>query len=55
MDQCVDAQTQLIGYLQDSDAYDQKDLDRFSTEVRKLCKQADAAHEQLQRELQQDQ
>lgn len=54
MDQCVDAQTQLIGYLEDSDAYDEQDLDRFSTEVQKLCKQADAAHEQLQRELQQD-
>ncbi len=55
MDQCVDAQSQLIEYLEDSDAYDQQDLERFSTEVRKLCKQADAAHEQLERELQQDQ
>ncbi|GAA1733202.1 hypothetical protein GCM10009809_30810 [Isoptericola hypogeus] len=55
MDECIQAQSQLIGYLEDRDAYDPKDLDRFATDVAALCRQADRAHDQLERELVQGQ
>ncbi|MFE6969903.1 hypothetical protein [Isoptericola sp. NPDC057653] len=50
---CVDAQSQLISALEDRDAYDAKDLDRFASDVGTLCKQASKASDQLQRELDQ--
>jgi len=49
--QCTAAQSQLIGYLEDSEAYDPADLDRFAGEVSELCRQANEANDQLQREL----
>jgi Skp family chaperone for outer membrane proteins len=55
MDECIQAQSQLIGYLEDRDAYDPKDLDRFAADVAALCRQADRAHDQLERELVQGQ
>lgn len=48
---CVDAQSQLIDYLEDRGSYDAKDLDRFASDVEKLCRQASKADDQLQQEL----
>jgi len=50
---CVDAQSQLITYLEDRGSYDEKDLDRFASDVEKLCRQASKASDQLQQELEQ--
>jgi outer membrane murein-binding lipoprotein Lpp len=49
--ECIEAQSQLIGYLENRDAYDPADLDRFAGDVQGLCDQAKRANEQLQREL----
>ncbi|MFI2104658.1 hypothetical protein ACH436_15280 [Isoptericola sp. NPDC019693] len=48
---CVDAQAQLITYLEDRGSYDAKDLDRFATDVDTLCRQASKANDQLEQEL----
>nr|WP_241744290.1 hypothetical protein [Cellulosimicrobium arenosum] len=49
--QCTTAQSELIGYLDDPDAYDQEDLDRFAEQVDDLCQAATDANDQLQLEL----
>lgn len=49
--QCTTAQSQLIGYLGDRDAYDPADLERFSGQVDELCQAATDANAQLQQEL----
>ncbi|PRZ05546.1 hypothetical protein BCE75_10732 [Isoptericola sp. CG 20/1183] len=49
--QCTAAQSQLIGYLEDRDAYDPADLDRFAADVEALCDEANDANAQLQQEL----
>ncbi|WP_242636135.1 hypothetical protein [Myceligenerans salitolerans] len=49
--QCVDAQEQLIGYLEDADAYDAADLTRFKNQVGELCDKAGDANDALQQEL----
>jgi outer membrane murein-binding lipoprotein Lpp len=51
--QCIQAQSQLIGYLENRDAYDPEDLERFATDVQAVCDEATRANEQLQQELQQ--
>jgi hypothetical protein len=51
--QCTQAQSQLISYLEDADAYDPADLERFAGDVEGLCDQANKANEQLQQELEQ--
>ncbi|MFE5341511.1 hypothetical protein ACFQ80_14875 [Isoptericola sp. NPDC056578] len=50
---CVDAQSQLITYLEDRGSYDAKDLDRFASDVETLCRQASEANDQLEQELEQ--
>ena len=49
--QCTAAQFQLIGYLEDRDAYDPADLERFAADVEALCAEANDANTQLQQEL----
>jgi septal ring factor EnvC (AmiA/AmiB activator) len=49
--QCTTAQTQLIGYLNNRDAYDPADLERFADQVDLLCQEATDANAQLQQEL----
>lgn len=49
--QCVNAQEQLIGYLEDADAYDPADLTRFKNQVGDLCDKANEANDALQAEL----
>ncbi len=51
--QCIEAQSQLIGYLENRDAYDPEDLERFADDVQAVCDEATQANEQLQQELQQ--
>ncbi|WP_225754185.1 hypothetical protein [Actinotalea sp. Marseille-Q4924] len=55
LDQCVQGQQELIGYLQDTvtDAarYDAAELERFRTDVEDLCQTATEANIALQREL----
>ncbi|PFG42894.1 hypothetical protein ATJ88_1567 [Isoptericola jiangsuensis] len=49
--QCTSAQSQLIGYLGNREAYDPADLDRFAADVQALCDEANDANTQLQQEL----
>ncbi len=49
--QCTAAQSQLIAYLGDRDAYDPADLERFSGQVDELCQAATDANAELQQEL----
>lgn len=49
--QCVTAQEQLIGYLEEANAYDATDLERFKDQVGDLCDQANDANDALQEEL----
>ncbi|AEG44089.1 hypothetical protein [Isoptericola variabilis] len=51
--QCIEAQSLLIGYLENREAYDPADLERFAGDVRALCDEANRANEQLQQELRQ--
>lgn len=55
LDQCVQGQQQLIGYLQQTvegtARYDEADLDRFTRDVDALCQAASEANMSLQREL----
>jgi multidrug resistance efflux pump len=48
---CIDGQNQLITYLQDVAAYDPTDLERFKSDVQRVCGAATDANTQLQREL----
>jgi hypothetical protein len=49
---CTTGQSQLITYLRAPDQYDAADLERYAADVDTLCKQATAANDQLQQELQ---
>jgi hypothetical protein len=49
--QCTAAQSQLIGYLDNREAYDPADLERFAGDVQALCDEANDANVQLQQEL----
>lgn len=51
LDQCVQGQNRLIGYLRNAALYDPKDLDAYSTSVQDLCQQATDANSALQGEL----
>lgn len=51
LDQCVRGQNQLIGYLQNAELYDPKDLDAYATDVQDLCQAATDANSALQAEL----
>lgn len=51
LDQCVRGQNQLIGYLQNAELYDPKDLDAYATDVQNLCQAATDANTALQAEL----
>ena len=48
---CIDAQNQLITYLEDAEAYDPTDLQRFKDDVRGVCNAATVANTELQRQL----
>lgn len=48
---CIDGQQRLIGYLRDADQYDPSDLQRFATDVDRVCGAATDANASLQREL----
>ncbi len=49
--QCTTAQDELIGYLNNRDAYNPDDLARFATQVDGLCTAATDANTELQKEL----
>ena len=51
LEQCVQGQNQLIGYLQDADQYDPAELERYGTDVQTVCQTATEANAALQREL----
>ncbi|MCL3860095.1 hypothetical protein M1R94_03650 [Actinotalea sp. K2] len=51
LDECVQGQQMLIGYLENAEAYDQEALDQFAVEVDTLCQAATEANIALQREL----
>jgi hypothetical protein len=55
LDQCVQGQQELIGYLQNTVTgaalYDPAELERFRTDVEQLCQTASEANIALQREL----
>ncbi|MCV2393398.1 hypothetical protein OEB99_03685 [Actinotalea sp. M2MS4P-6] len=51
LDQCVQGQNQLIGYLENADLYDPADLDAYATDVQDLCQAATDANTALQSEL----
>ncbi|MBX9246123.1 hypothetical protein ICW40_15080 [Actinotalea ferrariae] len=53
LDQCVQGQNQLIGYMENAAQYDPVELERFGDEVQTLCQQATDANAALQRELSQ--
>jgi signal transduction histidine kinase len=48
---CIDAQNQLITYLENSAAYDPTDLARFKGDVQNVCAVATEANTELQRQL----
>lgn len=51
LDQCVQGQNQLIGYMENADQYDPVELEQFGTDVQALCQAATEANIELQREL----
>lgn len=51
LNQCVDGQNRLIGYLENAESYDPEDLARFRAEVDALCQSATDANLALQQEL----
>lgn len=51
LDQCVQGQQQLIGYLQRADQYDPAQLEQYGTDVAALCQAATEANIALQDEL----
>ncbi|KGM11245.1 hypothetical protein [Cellulomonas bogoriensis] len=51
LDQCVQGQEQMIGYLERAELYEPADLDTFGQEVESLCQAATEANMALQREL----
>ncbi|WP_265523361.1 hypothetical protein [Oerskovia flava] len=53
LNQCTSAQSELIGYLNNREAYDPDDIERFADQVDDLCTAAEDANSQLQEELDQ--
>lgn len=53
LDECIQGQQMLIGYLEDRERYDEEDLERFRSDVDRLCQSATDANLALQRELSQ--
>ncbi|HWS59234.1 MAG TPA: hypothetical protein VN257_11890, partial [Actinotalea sp.] len=51
LDQCVQGQNQLIGYMANAEQYDPVELDQYATSVQELCQTATEANIALQREL----
>lgn len=51
LDQCVQGQNQLIGYMENAAQYDPAELEQFGTDVQALCQAATDANAALQREL----
>ena len=51
LDECVQGQNQLIGYLKDAAAYDPAELDQYELDVQALCQAATEANTALQSEL----
>lgn len=51
LDECVQGQNQLIGYLQEAARYDAVELAQFGADVQALCQAATEANIALQREL----
>jgi hypothetical protein len=51
LDQCVQGQNLLIGYLQRADQYDPVELEQYGSDVQALCQAATEANTALQREL----
>jgi hypothetical protein len=48
---CIDAQNQLITYLEDAASYDPADLERFKGDVQGVCAAATEANTELRRQL----
>ncbi|WP_231494939.1 hypothetical protein [Cellulomonas sp. KRMCY2] len=51
LDECVQGQNQLIGYMENAAAYDPAELEQFGLDVQALCQAATEANTALQREL----
>lgn len=51
LDQCIQGQQMLIGYLQNQDQYDDAEVAGFTADVQALCQSATDANLALQREL----
>lgn len=51
LDQCVQGQNQLIGYMENAAQYDPVELDQYATSVQDLCQTATEANTALQGEL----
>lgn len=51
LDQCVQGQNQLIGYMENAAQYDPVELDQYATSVQELCQTATEANTALQSEL----
>ena len=51
LDQCVQGQNQLIGYLEAAAQYDPAELNQYGLDVQALCQAATDANSALQREL----
>ena len=51
LDQCVQGQDKLIGYLKEADRYDPAELDQYGIDVQALCRTATEANTALQEEL----
>ena len=51
LDQCVQGQNQLIGYMENAAQYDPTELEQFGNDVQALCQAATEANTALQREL----
>lgn len=51
LNECINRQQELLGYLDDAAAYDPDDLVRFRDQVDALCASAKSANDSLQQEL----
>ncbi|NTW38824.1 MAG: hypothetical protein HGA44_02880 [Cellulomonadaceae bacterium] len=51
LDQCVQGQNQLIGYMENAAQYDPAELDQYAASVQALCQTATEANTALQSEL----
>lgn len=51
LESCIQGQAQLIGYLDDVDAWEPESLENFRTQVITYCDQATDAYERLQAQI----